>query len=104
MILSRHDQTKVRKHVKIKPDASIYDTSLAHYFARRMPLSHPRSKNLKGIFIKQKYSCPVCENKFRPDDLIELHHVLNDQGVRSGELQWVHAHCHDQIHSPPIRT
>ena len=56
MILSRHDQVKVRKHVKVKPGASVYDSSLALYFAKRMPLSHPRSKNLKGIFVKQKYS------------------------------------------------
>lgn len=99
MVLSRHDQMKVRKHVKVKPGASIYDSSLALYFAKRMPLSHPRSKNLIGIFVKQKYSCPVCENTFRPDGLIELHHVLDKRGKRTGELQWVHAHCHDQIHS-----
>jgi RNA-directed DNA polymerase len=99
VVLSRHDQMKVRKHVKVRPGASIYDSSLALYFAKRMSLSHPRSKNLKGIFFKQKYSCPVCENKFRPTDLIELHHVLNEKGKRTGELQWVHAHCHDQIHS-----
>merc|ERR1712238_23755 len=30
MGLSRHDQTKVRKHFKVKPGASIYDSSLAH--------------------------------------------------------------------------
>jgi len=99
VVLARHDQTKVRKHVKVKPGASIYDSSLALYFAERMPLSHPRTKNLKGIFAKQKYSCPVCDNKFRPDDIIELHHVLDEKGKRTGKLQWVHAHCHDQIHS-----
>jgi RNA-directed DNA polymerase len=98
MGLSRHDQTKVRKHFKVKPGASIYDSPLAFYFAKRMPLAHPRRKNLKGIFVKQKYSCPVCENQFRPDDLIELHHELDENGKRTGELQWVHGHCHDQLH------
>lgn len=99
MVLSRHDQMKVRKHVKVRPGASIYDSSLAIYFSKRMSLSHPKSKNLKDIFVKQEYSCPVCENKFILDDLIELRHVLNEKKKRTGKLQWVHAHCHDQIHS-----
>jgi RNA-directed DNA polymerase len=98
MGLSRHDQTKVRKHVKVKPGASIYDSSLALYFAKRIPDSHPRSKNLRGIFVKQNYSCPVCQNQFRPDDVIELHHVLDAKGKRTKDLQWTHAHCHDQLH------
>lgn len=97
--LRRHDKTKVRKHVKIKPGASVYDSSLTLYFAERLPLTHPRSKNLIGIFKKQKYSCPVCGNKFRPMDIYELHHVLDERGKQTKELQWVHAHCHDQIHS-----
>lgn len=97
--LHRHDKTKVRKHVKIKPGASVYDSSLSLYFAERLPLTHPRSKNLIGIFKKQKYSCPVCGNKFRPMDIYELHHVLDKRGKHTKELQWVHAHCHDQIHS-----
>lgn len=60
---------------------------------------HAKQNDIGKIFTKQKYSCPVCDNKFRSTDLIELHHVLNEKGKRTGELQWVHAHCHDQIHS-----
>lgn len=96
--LQRHDKTKVRKYVKIKPGASIYDSSLVLYFAQRLPFTHPRSKNLMGIFKKQNYSCPVCGHKFQPIDVYELHHVLDSKGKRTKELQWVHAHCHDQIH------
>merc|ERR1712060_911098 len=96
--LQRHDKTKVRKHVKIRPGASIYDSSLVLYFAQRLPFTHPRSKNLMGIFKKQNYSCPVCGHKFRPTDVYELHHILDNKGKRTKELQWVHAHCHDQIH------
>lgn len=96
--LRRHDKTKVREHVKIKPGASVYDSSLTLYFPERLPLTHPRSKNLIGIFKKQNYSCLVCENKFRPMDIYELHHVLDERGKRTKKLQWVHAHCHDQIH------
>ena len=97
--LDRHDKIKVRKHVKIKPGASVYDSSMTMYFAKRLSEAHPRSKNFIGIFTKQEYSCPVCENEFRPMDLYELHHVLDEKGKRTKKLQWVHAHCHDQIHS-----
>lgn len=97
--LNRHDQTKVRKHVKIKPAAFIYDKTTALYFARRLPSTHPRSKNLKGLFEKQKYSCPVCSLLFKPDNIYELDHVLDVNNNRTGKLQWVHAHCHDQIHN-----
>lgn len=37
VVLSRHDPMKVRMHVKVKPGASIYDSPLALYFAKRMP-------------------------------------------------------------------
>lgn len=41
-ILSRHDQTKVRRYVKIKANASIFDETLVKYFAKRLSLAHPK--------------------------------------------------------------
>jgi len=102
--LDRHDQTKVRKHIKIKANASVYDKNLVQYFAGRLPLAHPRSKSLMGIFKKQKYSCPVCGLPFRPTDLIELHHVIDDKSQRTGKLQWLHNYCHDQVHNPEFKS
>ena len=58
-ILNRHDKTKVRKFVKRKPGASIYDGNLL-YFAERLSYSNPRIKSLRGLFIKQNYSCSHC--------------------------------------------
>lgn len=55
--------------------------------------------NLLEHIIKQKDFCSVRENKFKTNALIELHHVLNEKSKRTSELQWVHAHCDDQIHS-----
>lgn len=102
--LNRHDQTKVRKHIKIKANASVYDKNLVQYFAERLPLTHPRSKSLMGIFKKQKYSCPVCSLLFQPTDIIELHHVIDDKSQRTGKLQWLHGHCHDQVHNPEFKS
>lgn len=101
--LNRHDQTGIRKHIKIKPNASIYYKSLVQYFAGRIPLTHPRSKNLIGIFKKQNYSCPVCGLLFQPTVIIELHHVIDNKGQRTGKLQWLHGHCHDQVHNSKFK-
>lgn len=45
VILDRHDKTKVRKFVKVKPGASLYDGNLL-YFADRLSYNHTRTKNL----------------------------------------------------------
>ena len=60
---------------------------------------NPRNKKLSGIFRKQKHSCPICNKLFRPYDIIELHHVLDNEGNRTKGLQFLHGHCHDQHHS-----
>ena len=97
-ILNRHDKTKVRKFVKIKPGASIYDGNLL-YFAKRLSYSNPRIKSLRGLFIKQNYLCSHCGSVLLPNETIELHHVLGDNLNRTGKICFVHGHCHDSIHS-----
>lgn len=98
IILDRHDQTKVRKFVKIKANASIYDGNLI-YFAKRISLTNPRIKSLRNLIVKQKYSCTHCGLLMLPNYVIELHHILDENGNRTGEIHFVHGHCHDHIHS-----
>jgi len=97
-ILDRHDKTRVRKFVKIKANASIYDGDLA-YFAKRLSLSNPRIKNLRNLIIKQKYSCFHCGLLMLPGEVIELHHIMDEHNKRTGEIRFVHGQCHDYIHS-----
>nr|AVR57697.1 hypothetical protein [Halamphora calidilacuna] len=59
-------------------------------------ISNPRIKSLRGLFIKQNYSCPHCGLL---DEIIELHHVLDNNLNRMEEICFVHGHCHDEIHS-----
>ena len=98
IILDRHDQTKVRKFVKIKANASIYDGNLI-YFAKRLSLTNPRIKSLRNLIVKQKYSYTHCGLFMLPNDVIELHHILDKDGNRTGEIHFVHGYCHDHIHS-----
>lgn len=98
IILDRYDKTNVRKFVKIKAGASIYDGNLI-YFAKRLSLTNVRIKSLRNLIAKQKYSCSHCNLLLLPNDIIELHHILDENGNRAGEIRFVHGHCHDNIHS-----
>jgi len=98
IILDRHDQTKVRKFVKIKADVSRYDGNLI-YFAKRLSLTNVRIKSLRNLIAKQKYLCSHCGLLLLPNDVIELHHILDENGNRTGGIRFVHGHCHDDIHS-----
>ena len=97
-ILNRHDKTRVRKFIKIKAGASIYDGNLL-YFAERLSYHNSRMKSLRGLLIKQNYLCFHCGLFLLPNEIIELHHVLDDNLKRTGEICFVHGHCHDSIHS-----
>jgi len=96
-ILKRHDQTKVKNHIKIQANASIYDSQLL-YFAKRVSLSNSRVSQLNGLFKKQEFKCGICHALFKPTDKIEIHHVIKDF-EKTGEIQLLHNFCHDRIHS-----
>ena len=96
-VLKRYDQVKVRKYVKIKKGASIFDGQL-EYFSKRLALHHPLFKRLRGTLVKQNRRCAYCEVLFSPDDIIELRHVRDKNGRWLKEFQFVHGHCHDKIH------
>ena len=83
---------------KAEAGASIYDGNL-HYFAERFSYSNLRIKSLRGLFNKQNYLCSHCGLFLLPDEIIELHHVLDENLNRTGEICFVHGHCHDKIHS-----
>jgi hypothetical protein len=34
-----------------------------------------------------------------PGDVIELHHLKDNKWQKTGEIRFVHGHCHDYIHS-----
>lgn len=96
-VLNRYDEVKVRKHVKIKKGASIYDGRL-EYFSKRLALHNPLFKRLHETLIKQDYRCAYCKAYFLPNDEIELHHVRDSNGVWLNKFQFVHSYCHDQVH------
>jgi hypothetical protein len=95
-ILKRHDQTLSRKYIKIKANASIFNSELLLYFADRLSYHNPRMKRLHKVLKKQNYRCSYCNLVLKPNDVIELHHTYL-HGMRSGGIEFIHGHCHDAI-------
>ena len=92
----------MKVYFKIQAGASVYNKKQLLYFAERMSDSNDRFKRLIKVLKKQNFSCATCKLIFTPkDEKIELHHILKD-GIRTGELQFLHGHCHDQVHSKKI--
>lgn len=96
-MLKRHDSTRVRKYIKIKAGASIYSEEIM-YFTMRMSYHNARMKRLLNLLRSQEFRCKKCKLRFMPEDVIELHHVLDCQKERTGQIEFMHVHCHDSEH------
>jgi hypothetical protein len=66
---------------------------------RTVSQNNSRIKTLRNLFEKQKYRCGKCNLYLLPIQIVELHHTLDGEKKRTGEIKFVHGHCHDQIHS-----
>ena len=84
-MLDRHRQTRVKKFVKIKTEASIYDRNLV-YFSNRLSQENPRINSLKNLFKKQKYLCPHYGFYFLSKNIVKLRNTLDieDTGTDKG--------------------
>jgi RNA-directed DNA polymerase len=96
--LNRHTRVSIVRHVKVQGKASLYDGNWSYWAARRG--KYPGvSQRLAALLKKQTGRCEACGLFFKPEDLIELHHVDgNRSDNRYSNLAAVHRHCHDQIH------
>jgi RNA-directed DNA polymerase len=95
--LYKHGKTKIVRHVKVKGEASPYDSNLP-YWATRME-KHPEVPTRVSKLLKaQKGKCKHCERTFKPGDLWEVDHII--PRIFGGKdvyenLQLLHRHCHD---------
>jgi len=96
--LNQHTRVPIVRHVKVQGEASLYDGHWSYWAVQRG--KYPGvSRRLAALLKQQEGRCKACGLYFKPDDLIELHHL---DGHRSDNrylnLAAVHRHCHDQIH------
>ncbi|HBB31375.1 MAG TPA: group II intron reverse transcriptase/maturase [Cyanobacteria bacterium UBA8803] len=98
-VLEKHQDAKIKRHVKVKGTKSPYDGDLT-YWGKRLS-QHPMLRNVVAKLLKkQEGRCSECGLKFTSEDLLEVHHLDRDRSNnKTKNLVLVHRHCHDVIHS-----
>lgn len=94
--LIRHSATAIKRHVKVKGEASPYNGDTL-YWAKRKG-SHPELKDsIAKLLKKQNGKCNWCKLTFQEEDIIEIDHIVPRAigGNVKDNLQLLHRHCHD---------
>ena len=98
IVLFSHQDTKIKRFVKVKGDASPYDGDLVYWSSRQG--KHPQMpKRTAFLLKKQKGKCNWCELYFKDGDAIELDHIIpKSKGGKDEYKNWqlLHRHCHDK--------
>jgi RNA-directed DNA polymerase len=98
MVLTRHDETKIRRHTKVKSGESIFNGNLTYWSSRLG--NHPEMPATRAKLLKaQKGKCNYCGLNFRDGDLMEIDHIIPTSmggNNKLKNLQLLHRHCHDQ--------
>ena len=93
-----HGDTEIKRHIKVKTEASPYNGDLT-YWSTRMG-RHPLMPIRKAKLLKtQKGKCNWCGLTFKDEDLIEEDHIIpKAKGGKDyyNNLQLLHRHCHDR--------
>ena len=106
LILYQIEQTPIKRHIKVKGDASPDDPLLKEYWQLRhqkfgKSYWEKNSRNYK-IAQNQKWFCPICGEPLFNGEEIETHHItpVAEGGLDDiDNLQHVHRACHKQVHS-----
>ncbi len=97
MELRYHSQTTVKRHTKVKGEASPYDSNWTYWSTRRGNYLETPTRVSK-LLKKQKGKCNLCGQYFTPEDLVEIDHIIpkSKEGKDYyNNLQALHRHCHD---------
>jgi len=98
MVLIKHSQTAIVRHIKVKGDKSPYDGDLI-YWSSRMGKHPEMPKRTASLLKKQKGKCAHCGLFFRDGDLLEVDHIVPKSKGGKNEYkncQLLHRHCHDE--------
>ena len=95
--LSNHAATPIKRHVKVKGNASPYNGDWVYWGKRRG--EYPETPTRVAILMKaQKGICPHCGLYFTSTDIVEVDHITPKSLGGKDEyknLQLLHRHCHD---------
>ena len=93
-----HDETEIKRHLKVKGTRSPFDGDLV-YWSKRLK-DHPLTNGTKArLLARQRGRCLWCGMTFRDDDLLETDHVIPRVLGGSDKITnkaVYHRHCHDR--------
>jgi RNA-directed DNA polymerase len=94
--LQLHSKISIKRHIKVKKNASPFDGSLI-YWANRTGTSILIPPNKARLIQEQKGRCGICGEFFLPDDIIERDHIVpkapGGKNLRDN-VHAVHRTCH----------
>jgi RNA-directed DNA polymerase len=94
--LIKHTETKIKRHTLIQSDRSYYDGDWVYWSERRG--KHPLTPHrVSELMRRQRGKCPQCLQKFSPEELVEIDHVIPRKlggSTNYTNLQLLHRHCH----------
>jgi RNA-directed DNA polymerase len=95
--LIAHNDTPIKRHIKVKGDKSYFNGDVLYWGKRRG--RHPELPNQVALLLKKyKGRCLECGLMFVANDLIEVDHKIPKQEGGTDKfdnLQPLHRHCHD---------
>ncbi|NET41523.1 group II intron reverse transcriptase/maturase [Okeania sp. SIO2B3] len=96
-ILNQHSDVPIARHIKVKGNKSPYDNDWTYWSSRIGKYPGVR-KEVTTLLKRQKNKCASCGLTFRPNDLIEVDHIIprsegGDNTYKNKQL--LHRHCHD---------
>lgn len=103
-VLESHQDTHIKRHVKVKDKRSPFDGDHV-YWGKRLA-SYPSLKRTTRVLLKtQNGKCNACKLDFTIDDLLETHHIDGNRGNNKMEnLELLHGHCHDIKHGTKVSS
>ncbi|HAN75130.1 MAG TPA: group II intron reverse transcriptase/maturase, partial [Planktothrix sp. UBA8402] len=98
-VLEKHQNMKIRRHIKVKDTKSPFNGDLV-YWGQRLS-QHPMLRNMASKLLKkQEGKCNHCNLRFISNSLLEIHHIdRNRANNKINNLELLHTHCHDIIHA-----
>jgi RNA-directed DNA polymerase len=99
--------TKIRRHVKIRAEATPYDPKWEPYFEERWThtLKEIWEPKLRKLWLKQEGKCLVCNQLINRETGWHIHRVT--QMIEGGtdalyNLRLLHPNCHKQVHNQKL--
>ena len=96
--LARHNETPIKRHIKVAGRRSPYDGDWL-YWATRMGHHPELPSRIATLLKRQAGRCQWCGLYFKAGDLPEIDHVIpTAHGGKDAYSNWqlLHRHCHDQ--------